>query len=90
MNDIVERLYPGFRAIAALVAGDVDENLIDDLVQHMAERLLQAEPGHTDSWYFQFAANRARNYLRHENLQPISFTDAGLDEYGQQYARVNS
>jgi len=83
MNDTVARLYPQLRGVAASIAVDVDENLLDDLVQHMALCLLESKPDNTDSWYLQFAANRARNYLKHENLQPLNFTDVGLNPYGE-------
>lgn len=82
MNDILERLYPKLRSIAINVAPGRDANLYDDLVQEMALAILAYRPGHTDALYLRRCADRARNYLKHAALQPSTFTDVGLDEYG--------
>ena len=83
MNDTVERLYPKLRPVAVNVAGQVGESFLDDLVQHMALSLLQCESGHTDAFYLRRAADRARHYLAHENLQPLNFTGVGRNPYGE-------
>ena len=86
MNDIIERLYPKLRPVAVNVAGQVGESFLDDLVQHMALAILQCEPGHTDAFYLRRGADRVRDYLKHENLQPHSFTDTEHGPYGPEQA----
>ena len=75
METPCERLLPQLRYIAGTLCGH-DANMRDDVVQEMAVTILEAQPGHLDTYYLKLARWRAQNYLS----QFRRFPNTGLDE----------
>ena len=69
METPCERLLPQLRYIAGTLCGR-DAHMRDDVVQEMAVTILEAEPGHLDTYYLRLARWRAGNYLGRFNRFP--------------------